>query len=77
VQEVVVDITAWRVTWYDADGHELGCEEFRDESEARRRLDQVRADRLGRSVALNMLCQTDERTGEGSVWDLVEEYEIR
>jgi hypothetical protein len=72
-----VNITAWRVIWYDADGHELGSEEFADESEARRKLDRVRADRLGRSVTLDMLCQTDELSGDGVMWDLVQECEIR
>jgi hypothetical protein len=77
VQKVVVDIRAWRIIWYGADGHELGAEESVDEPEARRKLDRVRADRLGHSVTLYMLCQTDERTGEGFVWDLVEECKIR
>ena len=45
-----MQIQAWRVIWYDADGDELGSEEFVDESAARRELDRVRADRLGRSV---------------------------
>jgi hypothetical protein len=73
----VMHIEAWRVIWYDADGHELGSEEFADESEARSTLDRVREERLGRSVTLNMLCQTDASTAAGSVWELVEECEIR
>ena len=71
-----MQVKPWRVIWYDADGHELGSEDFVQESEARREVDRVKEDRLGRSVSLNMLCQTDEPTTGGGVWDLVEECDI-
>ena len=74
-----MQVKPWRVTWYDADGHELGSEDFVHESEARRTMDRVRGERLGRSIALNTMRQTDEASAAGSLhdgWDLIEECDI-
>ena len=78
-EEDVMQVKPWRVIWYDADGHELGSEDYVHESEARRTIHRVREDRLGRSVTLNTMRQTDEGSGAGFVhdsWDLIEECDI-
>jgi hypothetical protein len=74
-----MQIQAWRVIWYDAEGHEIGSADFVHESDAHRKMDRVREERLGRSVTLNRMRQTEEEAAAGSWhdgWDLVEEWDI-
>jgi hypothetical protein len=74
-----MQVKPWRVIWYDAGGRELGSEDFVHVGDARRQMDRVKEGRLGRSVALNVMRQTDEATEAGFLhdgWDLVEECDI-
>jgi hypothetical protein len=70
---------AWRVIWYDADGHEIESEDFEHQNLAQRKMARVREERLGSSVKLYTMRQTEEATAAGFVhdgWDLVDEMAI-
>jgi hypothetical protein len=74
-EEDVMQVKPWRVTWYDAAG-EIESADFVHENDARRKMDRVKEDRLGRSVKLWRMRQTDEAAAAGLVhddWDLIEE----
>jgi hypothetical protein len=74
-----MQVKAWRVIWYDAEGQEIESADFVHESEAHRKVDRVREERLGRSVTLNTMRHTEEATAAGLLhdgWDLIEEWDI-
>ena len=69
----------WRVIWYDADGHELGSEDFVHQDLARRKIGRIAEERLVRSVKLYTMRQTEEAAAAGFLhdgWDLVEERDL-
>jgi hypothetical protein len=45
-------VNRWRVVWYDGDDHEVAYEDFRHESEARRRRERWLAEGPGSTVKL-------------------------
>jgi hypothetical protein len=74
-----MQVKPWRVAWYGADRLEIDTEDFVHENLARRKIDRVKEGRLGRSVRLYRMHQTEEATAVEfpyGGWELVREWEI-
>ena len=56
----------WRVVWYDGEGHELDAQDFRHETEARRKRERWTAERPESAVKLFEYRFDAEPTADGT-----------